>query len=477
MGYLLWVNCHALANLPATTTDNPPPPSPGSDSRHHCLSGHKHGNIQVAPWGPIALTEAYFSICASCDEKVPPCSLVCTVLLIRLLSCRGYSMNRLFSYSIVDLSNRRLIQRTHGGEATSMAVAVAFAACLFYSRYAADRGVRIRSMTAVLGGGSSFSSRVIQNTSDACWQSSRHFRWRVPHQSMSLARQKELIEEYVEDLPALPCGLVRSTQSASCSEQRDRCFHLSPSSELPSLQAVYVAADGARSAAGRPIAKQSHVLNYPGWLLTEAEYERFGYAVHTAVGLPHRTDDTDSSTRYVLMGDPTAPAVQINCINGTRKRANVQLTVSSRKRAKSSCADSSEMVSLPVPYVTIRAQKTLRPGDELWLDYGRMYWQHMSLYCPRCLEYGANAQDRMLLCEVDGCKRAWHQLCLSPCLVEVPDGPFYCDIHTSHQQQQPAALTWKRRSDKHGCRSRGPIGTIQLTQSLSDSPAGRAGRV
>jgi hypothetical protein len=42
----------------------------------------------------------------------------------------------------------------------------------------------------------------------------------------------------------------------------------------------------------------------------------------------------------------------------------------------------------------VRVAKTLQPGDELWF------------------------------------KRAWHQLSMRQCLVEVPDGSFVCDVHT-----------------------------------------------
>ncbi len=59
----------------------------------------------------------------------------------------------------------------------------------------------------------------------------------------------------------------------------------------------------------------------------------------------------------------------------------------------------------------------------------------MSLYCPHCLEYGADADDQMLICDALGFKRAWHQFCLRPCLIEVPEGPFFCDIHQRQQQK------------------------------------------
>jgi hypothetical protein len=141
------------------------------------------------------------------------------------------------------------------------------------------------------------------------------------------------------------------------------------------------------------------------------------------------------------------PAAQINCIAGTGKTPNAQLTVKEAElkwtRNEGAAAQSEQAPSggddvwrqhipsafVTNSYVTVRATRALHAGEELWIDYGRGYWEQMSLYCPHCLEYGADPDDQMLLCESPGCKRAWHQLCLQPCLIDVPDGPFFCDIH------------------------------------------------
>src|SRR4051812_24815679 len=69
------------------------------------------------------------------------------------------------------------------------------------------------------------------------------------------------------------------------------------------------------------------MIDYRGWFLTDDEYEHFGYAVHTAVPLPGLSLDEASSDRYLLLGDPTAPAAQINCRTGTQEEANVQLVL------------------------------------------------------------------------------------------------------------------------------------------------------
>jgi hypothetical protein len=235
---------------------------------------------------------------------------------------------------------------------------------------------------------------------------------------MTTARQKELIEEYVAGLPSLPHGCLRPTQPVDHSATRDQRVRSAPSEVFPSLTAVHLNV--------RTLPARSRVLDYKGWILTEQEYMRFGYAVHTAVHLPLLFDD--SAVKYVLLGDPTMPAAQINCVTGTGKTANVQLTLSSAKPIKKAV----DGMCVPDSHLAVRAKRTLRAGQELWLDYGRAYWQHMSVYCPHCLEYAADEQDQMLLCDVEGCKRAWHQLCMAPCLVEVPDGPFYCDIHSNH---------------------------------------------
>ena len=75
------------------------------------------------------------------------------------------------------------------------------------------------------------------------------------------------------------------------------------------------------------------------------------------------------------------------------------------------------------------ARAAVRAGEELWIDCGEVDWRQMSLYCPHCLEYGGDEQDGMLLCGAPGCKRAWHQLCVQPRWIDVPCGPFFCDVH------------------------------------------------
>lgn len=251
------------------------------------------------------------------------------------------------------------------------------------------------------------------------WRSSQHQRWKPQKQPMTATRQRELIEEYVSSLPSLPHHCHRHTQPDSVSHtvMRDQRVRLAPSSIIPSLTAVYLNGNC------RSFQSRARVLDYKGWILTEKEYQRFGYAVHTAVHLPRLFD---KSTKYVLLGDPTLPAAQINCVTGTGRTPNAQLTVdtSQLKYTEEGNAFVSDS------FITVRATKTLRSGQELWIDYGHEYWEHMSLYCPHCLEYGADEEDQMLICEADGCKRAWHQLCITPCLVDVPEGPFFCDIHS-----------------------------------------------
>jgi hypothetical protein len=83
--------------------------------------------------------------------------------------------------------------------------------------------------------------------------------------------------------------------------------------------------------------------------------------------------------------------------------------------------------------ITVRPTKYLSTDEELWIDYGAGYWDQMSLYCPHCLEYAADEEDQMILCDYPGCKRAWHMLCLNPCLIEVPQGDFFCDLHENFE--------------------------------------------
>jgi hypothetical protein len=315
-----------------------------------------------------------------------------------------------------------------------------------------------------------------ENVSDQeMWRSKVHARWQGAS-AMPPVRQKELIEEYVAELPPLPHGCPRRTQPELIarlhqSEQRNQRVRLAPSAKLPALTGVYICeAPAPPNVKYRP---RERVLDYTGWLLTTAEYLRFGYAVHTGVGLGRLFDD--DATHYVLLGDPTMPAAQINCVRGSSvKQPNVKLVLN-RSALKTvhwparsavgvaaaavPTAASSASAAAPIDIilegeddedddgdkqhyatdalVTVRAAKTLQPGEELWLDYGATYWEEIALYCPHCLEFGADADDRMVLCDHGvvapgaggGCRRAWHQLCMHPCLVEVPEGACVCDLH------------------------------------------------
>lgn len=263
------------------------------------------------------------------------------------------------------------------------------------------------------------------------WLSKRHTRWQDANHPMSPMRQKQLVEEFLAELPPLPYQCPRQTQVTNLqhTEARDRRIQLAPSASMPSLTAAYL------GQVSRTINARGRVVDYKGWILTADEYRRFGYAVHTAVHLARLFPSDTSDSTYVLLGDPTMPASQINCVTGTNKRPNAQLTVNP-KELKWSAADNSEdgqrTACVTNSYITVRATKALHAGEELWIDYGRDYWEHMSLYCPHCLEYGADRHNRMLICEAPaGCKRAWHQLCLRSCLVKVPKGAFHCDIHAN----------------------------------------------
>jgi len=243
---------------------------------------------------------------------------------------------------------------------------------------------------------------------------------------MPPSRQKQLIEEFLAQLPSLPFQCPRETRVVNLQHSlaRDQRVQLAPSECMPSLTAAYLAPEASR------IPARGRIADYKGWILTAEEHQRFGYAVHTAVNLSRLFG---SATEYVLLGDPTLPAAQINCVRGTDKRPNAQLLLN-RAELKWSHAADDRTAYVTNSLIAVRALKPLHAGQELWINYGQQYWERMSLYCPRCLEYGADAEDQMLICEAPGCKRAWHQLCLTPRLVEVPEGPFYCDIHQLQSQ-------------------------------------------
>jgi hypothetical protein len=106
------------------------------------------------------------------------------------------------------------------------------------------------------------------------WLSKVHARWQGAS-SMPPARQKELIEEYVAELPPLPHGCPRRTQLETTarphqSKQRNQRVRLAPSAKLPTLTGVYVC-----EAPKHKYYPRERVLDYTGWLLTTAKYMRF----------------------------------------------------------------------------------------------------------------------------------------------------------------------------------------------------------
>ena len=128
---------------------------------------------------------------------------------------------------------------------------------------------------------------------DKPWLSKNYSRWNQNH-PMPPSRQKELIEEYITTLPPLTNRCIRATQVESSDKlvKRDERVKLAPSLILPSLTGVYV--HGTKR--WKP---KSLLLDYKGWILTQKEYENFGYAVHTAVQLPHIFD---SLINFILLG-------------------------------------------------------------------------------------------------------------------------------------------------------------------------------
>lgn len=78
------------------------------------------------------------------------------------------------------------------------------------------------------------------------------------------SRPKALIEGYVATLPGL---------HSRCGVMSGRRWHLA---------GMYVKSDAGKNRGRR----RSWLLDYRGWILSEAEYERFGYSVHMAVHQP-----------------------------------------------------------------------------------------------------------------------------------------------------------------------------------------------
>ena len=80
---------------------------------------------------------------------------------------------------------------------------------------------------------------------------------------MSTARQKELIEEFIAQLPPLPGGCARQPAAVHAQHtlKRDQRARLASSAVLPSLTAVYLADDC------RTFETRALLLDYKGWIL------------------------------------------------------------------------------------------------------------------------------------------------------------------------------------------------------------------
>jgi hypothetical protein len=134
-----------------------------------------------------------------------------------------------------------------------------------------------------------------------------------------LSYQATLLENYVLKLPPHPL-FERRVQFVDVEKyiERERCCELRPSSECHTIFGVYKHTSG-------KIAKKTKILDYPGYLLTNEEYDNFPYSVFTAVALnydlmskidpdyPRRTIHRNS---LVLLGDPRCLGANLVCVRG-----------------------------------------------------------------------------------------------------------------------------------------------------------------
>jgi hypothetical protein len=131
--------------------------------------------------------------------------------------------------------------------------------------------------------------------------------------------QSQLLEEYVSSLPLLPNieRRVNLTDVNAFIKRENNC-RLSRSHYVTTITGVFL-----QQSENRIIDKKIRVLDYPGYLLTNREYDSAGFACFTAMQLDRkfiadicRYDPEDEDDELVLVGDPRSMGANIVCVRG-----------------------------------------------------------------------------------------------------------------------------------------------------------------
>ncbi len=80
--------------------------------------------------------------------------------------------------------------------------------------------------------------------------------------------------------------------------------------------------------------------------------------------------------------------------------------------------------------VYIKATRDIAPGDELFLDYGKQYWNDHNQHCSVCFKLCTDDDDPLVKCDgidhANPCCLRFHTSCAG--LSSIPTGTFYCSL-------------------------------------------------
>jgi hypothetical protein len=133
------------------------------------------------------------------------------------------------------------------------------------------------------------------------------------------SHQADCLRRYVATLPAHR-SFERQVHltNGDLFLQRENACELRPSQENSTIAGVYTKIVA-------PIKPKTKILDYPGFLMTNAEYDANPYAVYTAVALDVQQmqkidatlpDSQNDPASLVLVGDPRCLGANIVCVRG-----------------------------------------------------------------------------------------------------------------------------------------------------------------
>jgi len=220
----------------------------------------------------------------------------------------------------------------------------------------------------------------------------------------------------------------------------------------------------------KPLEADTFVCEYNGFLLTSNELDTLDGIKNdfeTGIALPHL--DTDQDEGFVLVGHPNtlgpllndvcqgkescllpaAPAASSvktpiespiirsthhyqKSMHSNQKGALTRYSPNVEFRLNGCRLHKSKVTKILQPgCVELFTTKIVYPGEELFLNYGTMFWEtygrSREIVCTLCKSGKYDeATNTILLCDGPGCENAYHLYCLSPRLTKTPEGSWCC---------------------------------------------------